>query len=256
MVAPHWSIVSEEDLNQEPYASPLLLRSVCLLSAHLAGASAKTLVDDITESIHQCFDAYELLSLPTVTTLQSILLLLASPRFSQSSMMTASVCRTALTLGLHRPQHPRPVLYWSCIVAARWESLRDPMGQSSDSVCFDLASAQPHTEPDPGTVFGALYHFLACADKRRRHLNEVFDIYQARCLRTPELMSLQQAGGDPPHGSEAGMIQSLLRLLAQYLSNRSGSHSSSLAVVTDELPAFHVNPFYDARHWLLHDGHS
>ncbi|OAG39672.1 hypothetical protein AYO21_06140 [Fonsecaea monophora] len=248
-IAPHWPLVWERELIQDPYPSPLLLRSVCLVSAHLAGASASTtaLVEDITRSIHECFDAYELLSLPTLSTLQSLLLLLASPRFSQQSMMTASACRMALTLGLHRPHHPRPVLYWSCIVAARWESLRSASTRSADRVCFDLEMTPPQTEPDPLTIFGALYHLLACADRNRGHLGSLPIILRSQDMYTRGTITTRTE--DDPSTSMSGQdqetTQALLEPLVQYLSGAESSTSDVPPTITTDLSSvFELNPFH------------
>ncbi|KIW28372.1 uncharacterized protein PV07_08042 [Cladophialophora immunda] len=247
MIAPHWPLVQERDLNQEPYTSPLLFRSVCLVSAHLAGASGTALVEDISQSIHQCFDAYELLSLPTLSTLQSILLLLASPQFSQQSMMTASACRMALTLGLHRPHYPQPILYWSCIVAARWESLRSIGTRSTDRVCFDLETTPPHTEPDPRTIFGALYHLLAHADRNREHLSDLHDILSSQEIHTASTIPHGRADDTsilmPQQHPET--LQALTSPLIRYLSEPDTSSSNiSLLTQADGSPAFELNPFY------------
>ncbi|KIW87407.1 uncharacterized protein Z519_12043 [Cladophialophora bantiana CBS 173.52] len=246
MIAPYWPLVQEEDLNQEPYTSPLLLRSVCLVSAHLDGARAHTLVEDIAQAVHQCFDAYELLSLPTVSTLQSILLMLASPRFSQQSMMTASACRMALTLGLHRPHYPKPILYWSCIVAARWESLRSVSTRLTDRVCFDLETTPPHTEPDPKTVFGALYHLLACADENRERLGDLYHIYRSQNIYTYDATPTGQEVNASVRilGEEPETVQTLVYPLVRYLSEDGTNSSDASSTITDDSPAFELNPFY------------
>ena len=137
--------MDELDLRRSPYVSPLLLRSVCLLSAHLDGPAARNLAEYIAQSIQQCFAAYELLYLPTASSLQSILLLLVSPLFSQASIMTAPACRMALTLGLHRPQAPRPDMYCSCIIASRWQVLKSPAPQLSVSVSILKSHTQNWT---------------------------------------------------------------------------------------------------------------
>jgi hypothetical protein len=66
------------------------------------------------------------------------------------------------------------MIYWSCIVAARWDSLKNPLTRATDFVCLDLPSAPPLTEPDHESPFGALFYLLQSADQRRNELRSCF----------------------------------------------------------------------------------
>ncbi|KAF4629733.1 hypothetical protein G7Y89_g8413 [Cudoniella acicularis] len=241
VIAPHWRIIEKEDLQQTPYVPPLLLRSICLLSAHLAGTAEKDLTENIAESIRQCFDAHEMLCLPTVSSFKSMILLLASPLFSQSSIMTASACRMALTLGLHRPQHPHPELYWSCIVAARWQALKRSQNGAVGRLCFDLEKTPPETEPDRNSFFGAIYHLLAAADPN----------HTAPENSIPHPIGTEMSPGYPfkfgnlIRGStleQNPTLYSLLDLLQKYLSGSLSEADTAIMDVQRSL-AFELNPF-------------
>jgi hypothetical protein len=191
----------------------------------MIGEPAETLVSDIVESIHQLFDAYELLSLPTVPTLQSLLLLLASPCFDQSSLMTASACRMALTLGLHRSDREDGLMiYWSCIVAARWESLKSQKMQTESPLCFDLETTCPRTVPDPDTVFGQVYQLLmpAATDTNEAHtLNPLSERHDC------------------------------VQVLACYLGHRAEDLQAICSADNKGTPWYRLNPFHEARFWAI-----
>ncbi|OJJ43543.1 hypothetical protein ASPZODRAFT_895238 [Penicilliopsis zonata CBS 506.65] len=179
VVAPLWQVVVPSDLNHQPFASPLLVRAICLLSALSLPVVNSIFITQVTESIHQCFDAEDLLSLPSISTLQALLLLLACPGFSQRSIMVSSALRMASILGFNRAQSPRPILYWSCVAWARWDAimLRGSSGINDThilqgctgtvrktgyiySMCFFLALQQDGNHSCPsackkGTMFGS-----------------------------------------------------------------------------------------------------
>lgn len=246
-VAPFWPIVSRDELNEIPYAPPLLLRTICLLAASMQGKEAVKLVEDIVDSLRQCFDAYELLALPSMPTLKAILLLLACPKVMDTSMLVAGACRMALILGCHRPSASNPTIYWSCIIAARWEMLKDPTTQKSRTLCFDLDSAPPSTEPNKDTPFGQIYQVLKEADPT---------IYQ-HPTRTPSSNASYDVGwaGDPRdsrrvaeferHPSEMQSSSGLPELLRAFLDGHEAAMRSVAASLLETKHAsLHLNPFH------------
>ena len=239
----------EDDLQQVPYVSPVLLRSICLVSAHLAGPSERDLAETIGASIRQCFEAHELLCLPTLSTLRAILLLLTSPLFSsQSSILTNCACRMALILGLHQPGHPRPELYWSCIIAARWQSLKDSAYGMPARHCFDLDTTQPQSEPDHDSLFGALYHLLARIEssKQAPWLTDMTSSTSAPITTYgPQGASFFNTsyGGCDPNPFR------LLEMLDKYLFGEM-PNPDTLAMDMQLSPAFELYPFYVIRHGL------
>ncbi|CAK7214696.1 hypothetical protein SEUCBS140593_002274 [Sporothrix eucalyptigena] len=164
VIAPHWPVVERTDfIGRTPFAAPLLTRAVCLVAAMTGPHVDDGLVSSIVESVRQCFDAHDLCARPSLSTLQALLLLLCCPALAdlQAPVMTTAACTMAIALGLHRPQAPRPVLYWSCIAWARWDALSTSRATGRDApLCFDLESAVPATRPDPATCFGAIYRLL------------------------------------------------------------------------------------------------
>lgn len=168
MIAPLWEIVLPSDLSYQPFASPVLVRSICLVSAiSFPVIDAKT-VSDLTESVLQCFDAEDLLAQPCVSTLQALLLLLACPGFAQRSMIVTSALRMACILGFDRAKSTRPILYWSCVAWARWEALKNPQ-QDLARIPYILAARQPSTD----SFFGQVYHLLEWAEMKSHPVFEI-----------------------------------------------------------------------------------
>jgi hypothetical protein len=154
----------------------------------------------------------------------------------------------ALTLGLHRPHDPRPVLYWSCIIAARWQSLKEPSSRALSPLCFDLDNASPMFEPKSATIFGSIYHLLARADTNR-HLSGRASTLESNILPTIR-SGFQMEDGSYLTPNLTHKLQVLVEMLAQYLSDEV---EATQACLTDEEPnlAFQLNPFHEIRHRIL-----
>lgn len=176
--------------------------------------STNEVVPDIIESIRQCFDAYDLLSLPSTSTLQSLLLLLCCPVLSelQSPMMVTAACRMAISLGYHRPEAHRPILYWSCIAWARWEWLKNR--EPGSPLCVDVESDHPRISPDPSTWFGSFYLLLAQAEKASRS-----DLGPDGSVADETSLAMDvHAGYRHGQSPDEIMAVTLIRLMQSYLS--------------------------------------
>lgn len=153
----------------EPFAPPLLTRSICLVTATYLSKDPEgdPLVSDILASVQQCFDSFEVATMPSLWSLQSLLLLITCPRVPQPSMLTSAACRMALLLGLHKPQNPRLLLFWSCVLASRWDSLCRADSSTFSRPSPDLMSLAPSSGPEDATIFTWLFTMVTEADQER-----------------------------------------------------------------------------------------
>lgn len=188
----------------------------------------------IIESVRQCFDAHDLCARPSVSTLQALLLLLCCPELAdlQAPVMVTAACTMAISLGLHRPQAPRPVLYWSCIAWARWEAVKTALSEGREEpLCFDLESALPVTKPDPATCFGAIYGLLEDAE------------HSIKAHRQPSAETRSASnniGVSSASSNENPMTRVLIRLAEIYLASpRPGNHRTHIRAQLDaEYPSY------------------
>ncbi|VUC21919.1 unnamed protein product [Clonostachys rosea] len=105
--------------------------------------------------------------MPSLWSLQSFLLLISCPRIEQVSMLISAAGRMALLLGLHKPQNPKLFLFWSCVLASRWDSLRDPDTRATSRPCPDLMTFAPSYGPEEVTIFTWFFDMVADADGER-----------------------------------------------------------------------------------------
>lgn len=168
-----------------------------------------------------------------MSTLQALLLLLCCPELAdlQAPIMVTAACTMAISMGLHRPQAPRPVLYWSCIVWARWEAVQTALSEGREvPPCFDLESALPATRPDPATCFGAIYGLLEEAEQdmqpHRRPRQERLRVADSAVLASSD------------EHAEHPMTRVLIRLTQLYLSDpRMRDHGTNIrALLESEYP--------------------
>ncbi|CAG9946444.1 unnamed protein product [Clonostachys rosea f. rosea IK726] len=105
--------------------------------------------------------------MPALWSLQSFLLLITCPRIEQVSMLTSAAGRMALLLGLHKPQNPKLFLFWSCVLASRWDSLRNAESRATSRPCPDLMTFAPSSGPEEATIFTWFFDMVADADGER-----------------------------------------------------------------------------------------
>lgn len=179
------------------------------------------MIKDITESIHQCFDGRDLLSTPTFSTLQALLLLLACPGFSQESLLVASVLRMASILGYNRAQSDRPIIYWTCAVWARWEALESFHHASTE---MNRRLATPNldcaTQPDTQSFFGRIYNICSRAEMlcteglAHTPVPSISGIPWSAATDTPQIEAYAEGGISPELMQRAS---GWVRLLETYL---------------------------------------
>ncbi|KAH8819855.1 hypothetical protein F5884DRAFT_27832 [Xylogone sp. PMI_703] len=166
---PIWPVVARSDLTGSAKISPLLIRSICLLSAMSQPASPENeaLVESIVESVRQCSDESDIISAPSIPNLQALLLLLACPYIPNRSLMLAAACRMSLIYGLHCTESDSVILYWSCVAWAWWTSLESSNDNPDKMMFFDLQSSRPFRNPRGEDFFGQIYSLLGKARKLR-----------------------------------------------------------------------------------------
>lgn len=226
-VAPLWPIVDRDEMSVTPYAPPMLLRAICLVSASLEGTDGADLVEDIIASVRQCFDTYEMLALPSAPTLKACLLLLLCPKISNTSPILTSACRMALLLGYHLSGTENIHVYRACIIAARWYKFNDPNVAQANHTYFILSNIRPHAQLDDGS-------FMSELDKVLRN-NSTFPVGSTR---------FGEGEKRPMHSSEDGNM-ALCRLVESYMrADEELVRDVGQQLLRAQHFALHLNPFH------------
>ncbi|KAJ5689990.1 hypothetical protein N7462_004382 [Penicillium macrosclerotiorum] len=201
-------------------------------------------VRDLTESVYQCLAVDDLLTSPSLSTLQAFLLLLGCPSFTQRPIMIASVIRMASILGMNRPQPKRPIIYWTCVTWARWEAVKSKYKDSAVNHALHLPP--PPCEPTNDSFFGRIYHLIAKSQDRDSSEDTHQKLYMQR---VPEI----SLGPDGPEeddtsaaaGPEKMIVDHLEQVLEVYLFGDSRKWTDAQGEITRYLqsPWYRFHPF-------------